>query len=130
MQLCSLITECPMIKVLIQPFFLLFFCILQLGPGYSGSSVGVPESSSHVSLSSRHSSMLGGSQEAEVGGYRGHTSTAPHYGGQYTSVYGSAALSGAQQVSGFNSIVYKFFLRKPFHIVIITTLYIYLQRNN
>jgi len=44
--------------------------------------------------------MLVGSQEADVGGYRPHTSTAAHYGGQYSSVYGSAALSGAQQVNG------------------------------
>lgn len=79
---------------------------MQLGPGYSGSSVGVPEGSSQVSLSSRHSSMLGTSQEADVGGYRGHTAAAPHYGGQYSSVYSSATLSGAQQVSDFNCIVY------------------------
>ncbi|KAJ0110711.1 hypothetical protein Patl1_02641 [Pistacia atlantica] len=57
----------------------------------------VTEGSSQVSFSSRHSSMLGTSQEAEVGGYRGHTAAAPHYGGQYSSVYGSVALSGAQQ---------------------------------
>lgn len=50
--------------------------------------------------------MLGASQEAEVGGYRSHTSAAPHYGGQYSSVYGSTSLSGAQQVSDFNLIIY------------------------
>lgn len=83
-----------------------FFGILQLGPGYSGSSVGLPETSSHISLSSRHSSMLGASQEVEVGGYRSHTSAASHYGGQYSSVYGSTALTGAQQVSDFNLIIY------------------------
>lgn len=44
--------------------------------------------------------MLGGSQEADVGGYRAHPPAAAHYGGQYSSVYGSAALSSAQQVSG------------------------------
>lgn len=43
--------------------------------------------------------MLGGSQETDVGAYRGHTSSVAHYGGQYGALYGSAALSGAQQVS-------------------------------
>lgn len=47
--------------------------------------------------------MLGGSQEAEMGGYRAHPSAAAHYGGQYGSLY-SAALSNSQQVSGFHWI--------------------------
>lgn len=93
---------------------------MQLGPGYSVSSVGVPEGSSQVSLSSRHSSMLGTSQESEVGGYRGHTAAAPHYGGQYSSVYGSAALSGTQQVSDFNFIVYNSFHVGTSKLTIIT----------
>lgn len=45
--------------------------------------------------------MLGSSQDAEIGGYRAHPSAAAHYGGQYSSVYGSAALSSGQQVSGY-----------------------------
>lgn len=80
--------------------FILIYCILQLGAAYTGSTVGGPDGGSQHSLATRHSSMLVGSQEADVGGYRPHTSTAAHYGGQYSSVYGSAALSGAQQVSG------------------------------
>lgn len=44
--------------------------------------------------------MLGGSQEVEIGGYRGHPSSAAHYGGQYSSLY-SSALSSSQQVCGF-----------------------------
>ena len=71
-----------------------------MGAAYSGSTVGGPDGGSQHSLAARHSSMLVGSQEADVGGYRPHTSTAAHYGGQYSSVYGSAALSGAQQVNG------------------------------
>lgn len=71
-----------------------------MGAAYTGSTVGGPDGGSQHSLATRHSSMLVGSQEADVGGYRPHTSTAAHYGGQYSSVYGSAALSGAQQVSG------------------------------
>lgn len=51
------------------------------------------------SAASRHSAILGGSQDVDVGGYRAHTSAAAQYGGQYSSVYGSAALSSAQQVS-------------------------------
>lgn len=49
------------------------------------------------SVASRHSTILGGSQDVDVGGYR--PSAAAQYGGQYSSVYGSAALSSAQQVS-------------------------------
>lgn len=78
--------------------WLWFLCILQLGSGYSGNTVGLTEGSTQVSLSSRHSSILGASQEAEVGGYRSHSSVAPHYGGQYSSVYGSGSLSAPQQV--------------------------------
>lgn len=51
------------------------------------------------SVASRHSTILGGSQEVDVSGYRAHTSTTAQYGGQYSSVYGSAALSSAQRVS-------------------------------
>jgi len=51
------------------------------------------------SVASRHSTILGGSQEVDVSGYRAHTSAAAQYGGQYSSVYGSVALSSAQQVS-------------------------------
>lgn len=46
--------------------------------------------------------MLGGSQETDGGGYRAHPSAATHYGGQYSSVYGAAALGSAQQVSGLH----------------------------
>lgn len=47
--------------------------------------------------------MLGASQEADAaGGYRTHPSAPAHYGGQYSSVYGSAALSGAPQVKGYS----------------------------
>lgn len=85
-------------------FFLLIFW--QLGTGYSGGSVGGPDVSQH-SVASRHSAILGGSQELDVGGYRAHSSTSTQYGGQYSSVYGSAALSSAQQVSGLWIIVIK-----------------------
>ncbi|XP_061366325.1 protein SHORT ROOT IN SALT MEDIUM 1 isoform X2 [Gastrolobium bilobum] len=69
-----------------------------LGANYSGGSVGGHDVGQH-SVASRHSTILGGSQEVDVGGYRAHTSTAPQYGGQYSSVYGSAALSSAQPLS-------------------------------
>lgn len=52
-------------------------------------------------MASRHSSMLSGSQEADAGGYRHHSAATAHYGGQYSSVYGSAALTGVSQVRGF-----------------------------
>jgi hypothetical protein len=54
--------------------------------------------------------MLGGSQEADAGGYRAHPQAVAHYGGQYSSVYGSAALSGAQQVSELYFLIFFFFL--------------------
>ncbi|KAG5531791.1 hypothetical protein RHGRI_026421 [Rhododendron griersonianum] len=68
-----------------------------LGAAYSGSAVGGPDGGS------RHSSMLGGAQESDVTGYRGHSSSGAHYVGQYSSVYGSAALSSGQQVSGMSA---------------------------
>lgn len=43
--------------------------------------------------------MLGGSEEVDA--YRPLPSAAAHYGGQYSSLYGSTALSTATQVSGF-----------------------------
>lgn len=52
-----------------------------------------------MSMAARHSAILGGSQEGEVGGYRGLASAAARYGGQYGSLYGSAGLSSGQQVS-------------------------------
>ncbi|XP_058182729.1 protein SHORT ROOT IN SALT MEDIUM 1 isoform X1 [Rhododendron vialii] len=68
-----------------------------LGAAYSGSAVGGPDGGS------RHSSMLGSAQESDVTGYRGHSSSGAHYVGQYSSVYGSAALSSGQQVSGMSA---------------------------
>ncbi|OIT05507.1 hypothetical protein A4A49_49077 [Nicotiana attenuata] len=65
-----------------------------LGHGYSGSSAGGPERSSQLPTGSRHSSMLGTPQDAEMSAYRDHShhsSTVPNYGGQYSSVYGSTA---------------------------------------
>ncbi|KAK8564596.1 hypothetical protein V6N12_036716 [Hibiscus sabdariffa] len=56
-----------------------------------------------MSLSSRHSQILGSSQDAEVGGYRVHPSVSAHYGGQYSSIYGTAALSATQQVPAASS---------------------------
>ena len=59
-------------------------------------------------MSSRHLSMLGGPQESDITGYRGHPSSGAHYGGQYSSVYGSTALSSGQQVGSlfnFNFII-------------------------
>ncbi|XP_026436070.1 protein SHORT ROOT IN SALT MEDIUM 1-like isoform X2 [Papaver somniferum] len=53
------------------------------------------------SLPSRQSSMQGSAvQEADIGaGYRGHhPSASTHFGGPYGAVYGSTALSSAQQV--------------------------------
>lgn len=69
-----------------------------MGHGYSGSSAGGPERPSQLPTGSRHSSMLGTPQDAEMSAYRDHShhpSTVPNYGGQYSSVYGSTA----QQVS-------------------------------
>ncbi|KAJ6987573.1 hypothetical protein NC653_020741 [Populus alba x Populus x berolinensis] len=69
-----------------------------LGMTYSGSSVGGHDGGSQHSLASRHSSILGGPQEADVGGFR--DMLQPHHimkEGQYRAVYGSASMSGAQQ---------------------------------
>ncbi|XP_007046031.2 PREDICTED: cell division cycle and apoptosis regulator protein 1 [Theobroma cacao] len=74
-----------------------------LGAGYSGSSVGGPDGGAQMSLASRHSSILGSSQEADVGGYRALPSVSAHYGGQYSSIYGTAALSATQQVPAISS---------------------------
>ncbi|XWS34124.1 hypothetical protein CRYUN_Cryun21dG0013100 [Craigia yunnanensis] len=74
-----------------------------LGAGYSGRSVGGPDGGAQMSLSSRHSSILGSSQEAEVGRYRALPSVSAHYGGQYSSIYGTAALSATQQVPAISS---------------------------
>ncbi|KAF7828032.1 cell division cycle and apoptosis regulator protein 1 [Senna tora] len=76
--------------------------VQNLGTGYSGGSVGGPDVGQH-SVASRHSGILGGSQEVDVGGYRAHSSTAAQYGGQYSSVYGSATLSSAQQVPSLSA---------------------------
>ncbi|KAI9073440.1 hypothetical protein K1719_044598 [Acacia pycnantha] len=65
-----------------------------MGSGYSGGTVGGPDVGRH-SVASRHSAILGTSQEVDVSGYQAHSSTAAQYGGQYSSVYGSAALSSA-----------------------------------
>ncbi|KAL3522783.1 hypothetical protein ACH5RR_015617 [Cinchona calisaya] len=65
-----------------------------LGPSYYGTSGGRPEGISQTSGVSRLSSMLGGPQEGDLGGYRGghaHTSAGPHYGSQYSSAYGCTA---------------------------------------
>ncbi|CAH9102768.1 unnamed protein product [Cuscuta epithymum] len=62
--------------------------------GHSASSAAVPDGSSQLLAASRHSSMLGGSQEANASGYRTHghhPSSGPNYGGQYSAVYGSSA---------------------------------------
>ncbi|CAK8536684.1 unnamed protein product [Lathyrus sativus] len=67
-----------------------------LNANYSGPSVGGHDAAQH-SAASRHSGILGNSQEADVGNYRAHNAVA-QYGGQYSSVYGSAALSTAPQV--------------------------------
>ncbi|XP_062111555.1 protein SHORT ROOT IN SALT MEDIUM 1 [Humulus lupulus] len=69
-----------------------------LGSAYSGSTVGGPDGGSQLSISSRHTSMLGASQEADAAAYRAHPSTTAHYGGQYGSLYSSAALTGVSQV--------------------------------
>ena len=60
--------------------------------------------------------MLGGSQEAEIGGYRAHSSAAGHYGGQYSSLY-SSALSSSQQVSGFH-LIFSTRISSNFYIII------------
>ncbi|KVI03481.1 hypothetical protein Ccrd_018215, partial [Cynara cardunculus var. scolymus] len=51
-----------------------------------GQNLG-PDTASQMSIASRHSALLGG-----------HSSAGAHYGGQYTSVYGSTALNSALQV--------------------------------
>lgn len=74
--------------------------VVKLAAAYSASAGGGPDESSQLSMASRHSSMLGGASSHEAadisGGYRAHLSAASHYGGQYSSVYGSAALSSTQ----------------------------------
>ncbi|XP_078444603.1 ATP/GTP-binding protein family isoform X2 [Wolffia australiana] len=67
------------------------------GGGYPGSQISAPDGSSQHAAVSRQSSMLNSSQETDVGAYRVH-SQASQYSGPYASVYGSSALSGAQQM--------------------------------
>lgn len=43
--------------------------------------------------------MLSSSQEADITGFR---SSASHYMGQYGAIYGSASMTGAQQVGGIS----------------------------
>ncbi|KAF4396755.1 hypothetical protein F8388_004723 [Cannabis sativa] len=69
-----------------------------LGSAYSGSTVGGPDGGSQLSISSRHTSMLASSQEADATAYRAHPSATAHYGGQYGSLYSSTALTGVSQV--------------------------------
>lgn len=77
-----------------------------MGPAYSGGSAGGPDGGSQLSLASQHSSIRGALQEADAGGYRAHPSAPAHYGGQYSSVYGSAGLSGSQQVGANCMCIY------------------------
>ncbi|XP_045810628.1 protein SHORT ROOT IN SALT MEDIUM 1 isoform X1 [Trifolium pratense] len=72
-----------------------------LSANYSGASVGGHDATPH-SAASRHSGVLGSSQDADVGSYRAHTAVA-QYGGQYSSVYGSAAVSTAQQTPSLST---------------------------
>ncbi|MCH96256.1 cell division cycle and apoptosis regulator protein 1, partial [Trifolium medium] len=72
-----------------------------LSANYSGASVGGHDATPH-SAASRHSGILGSSQDADVGSYRAHTAVA-QYGGQYSSVYGSAAMSTAQQTPSLST---------------------------
>ncbi|GAU37649.1 hypothetical protein TSUD_220750 [Trifolium subterraneum] len=72
-----------------------------LSANYSGASVGGHDATPH-SAASRHSGILGSSQDADVGSYRAHNAVA-QYGGQYSSVYGSAAMSTAQQTPSLST---------------------------
>ena len=72
-----------------------------MGPGYPANSVGGPDGNVQLPMVARHSAMLGGSEEVDANAYRPLPAAAAHYGGQYSSLYGSAALSTAPQVSGF-----------------------------
>ncbi|GAB2242015.1 hypothetical protein Droror1_Dr00018790 [Drosera rotundifolia] len=58
---------------------------------YPGSS-GAPDGGSQLNIASRHSSILGGRYEADIGAYRA-PSSASNYGGQYSSLYASASAS-------------------------------------
>ncbi|CAI0405956.1 unnamed protein product [Linum tenue] len=73
---------------------------LMLGNNYSGSSVAGADSTSQHSLASRHPSLLSGSQEADLGGYK---SSVSGYGGQYAGVYGSNGVSATQPVTSVSS---------------------------
>ncbi|KAJ0719229.1 putative Cell cycle and apoptosis regulator protein [Helianthus annuus] len=59
------------------------------GQSAYGQNVGSDGGASQLSMSSRHAAMLAG-----------HPSAGAHYGGQYSSVYGSAGLSTALQTPG------------------------------
>lgn len=80
-----------------------------MAAAYSASAGGGPDDSSQLSMASRHQSMLGGGSSHEAadigGGYRAHPSAATHYGGQYSSVYSSSALSSTQ-VGNFLSLFF------------------------
>ncbi|KAK1314638.1 hypothetical protein QJS10_CPA06g00457 [Acorus calamus] len=64
------------------------------GSGYSANPVGGGHEGG-----SRSSSIMGAPQEADMSGYRSQSLHA-QYGGQYTSVYGTASMSSVQQLSG------------------------------
>ena len=69
-------------------------------PGYFAGSVGGPDGGSQLSIS-HHPTVLGGSQDADGSGYRAHPSAVAHYGGEYSSGFGSAALSSTSLVRDF-----------------------------
>lgn len=69
---------------------------------YPGNSAVGPASSSQLTVGSRHASLMGGSLEQEISGFRAHPAAA-QYGGQYGSLYGQTSVSAGQQVSGIRS---------------------------
>lgn len=72
---------------------------------YPGNSAVGPASSSQLTVGSRHASLMGGSLEQEISGFRAHPAAA-QYGGQYGSLYGQTSVSAGQQgtaISGKSS---------------------------
>lgn len=63
---------------------------------FPGNPAAGSSSSSQLTIGSRHSSILGGPHETEIGGFRTHPAAA-QYGGQYGSLYGQTSLSAGQQ---------------------------------
>ncbi|XP_010666964.2 protein SHORT ROOT IN SALT MEDIUM 1 isoform X3 [Beta vulgaris subsp. vulgaris] len=78
---------------------------------YPGNSAVGPASSSQLTVGSRHASLMGGSLEQEISGFRAHPAAA-QYGGQYGSLYGQTSVSAGQQTEMYDRLEQASILRQ------------------